>query len=490
MTEKEFQAYLDSWVPAHRDEMVKCLLDLIRIPSVGTDPVGDKPFGVEVDRAFRFYLDEARKAGFATKDVDGYAVHAEIGSGEGVAMALTHVDIVPVGSGWSKDPYGELSDGFIYGRGSQDNKGPTVACLYALMALKESGAPLKMRVRHVVGGNEESGFRCVRHYFEVEPQPTYGFSPDAMFPLVYAEKGSMNVIATAHLGHSGDKSRCGGGSSRCTLAEFSGGERANIVAGRAEAVVLVPEGQEDAITSSLMAAVEGARAAVGGPGPLEFSFEKGPGRVKAVSTGKPAHASTPHEGTNAITGLLLVLASLGDSLEGSESLAFLAGAAEIHGKGLGIDCSDDISGNLTCNLGVATLEKEPGGAGAVLRCVYNCRYPVKANGEELKARALGHPRPESVSVEVPSVGRSHYTDPESPLVRTLLRVYREETGDTRPPIAIGGGTYAKVIQGGVAYGPVLPGAPEVAHQADERISVDDLLFLVRIYARALFALAT
>ena len=306
MDEREFRTYLDSWIPAHRDEIVKCLLDLIRIPSVGTDPVGDKPFGVEVDRAFRFYLDEARKAGFATKDVDGYAVHAEIGSGDGIAMALTHVDIVPVGSGWSKDPYGELSDGFVYGRGSQDNKGPTVACLYALKALKESGAPLKMRVRHVVGGNEESGFRCVRHYFEVEPQPTYGFSPDAMFPLVYAEKGSMNVIATAHLTPSDPSAPPyaphRGGPSNCVLDEFSGGERANIVAGRAEAVLTVPEGREDAVTSSLMAAVEGARAEVGGPGPLEFTFEKGPGRVKIASVGKPAHASTPHEGTNAITG--------------------------------------------------------------------------------------------------------------------------------------------------------------------------------------------
>ena len=87
------------------------------------------------------------------------------------------------------------------------------------------------------------------------------------------------------------------------------------------------------------------------------------------------------------------------------------------------------------------------------------------------------------------MSNSHYTDPNSFLVQTLLQVYREETGDDSPPIAIGGGTYAKVIPGGVAYGPVMPGAVETAHQADEFISIDDLLLLVKIYARALFALA-
>jgi len=117
------------------------------------------------------------------------------------------------------------------------------------------------------------------------------------------------------------------------------------------------------------------------------------------------------------------------------------------------------------------------------------RYPVKADGEDLKNRALACKRPTGITVEVPNVGKVHYTDPESEIVKTLLRVYREETGDMSPPMAIGGGTYAKVIRNGVAYGPGIPGAPELAHQADERITKDDLRFMVRIYARALFALS-
>lgn len=480
MNEKEFASYLDKWIPAHKQEILDCLMRLLRFPSVGTEAVDGKPFGVEVDNAYRFYLEEAKKMGMQTKDVDGYAVHAEIGSGKEMAMALTHVDIVPVGSGWTKDPYGEVSGDLIYGRGSQDNKGPTAACLFALKALVESGAPLKRRVRHVVGGNEESGFRCVRHYFEVEEQPTYGFSPDAMFPLVFAEKGSMNVVVSFDLGN-------GAGPGRVRVLEFSGGERANIVAAGAEAVLQVPAGQEGWIVSELEEAVEGARFAVGGPGPLEFAFEQGKGTVKVTVKGKGAHASTPHEGTNAITGLAHVLGGLGESLEMSAPIAFISEGAEIYGKGLNIQSRDDISGRLSCNLGLARIEEKDGNR--VLRCVYNIRYPVKADGEELKSRALSCRRPDGVGVEVPNVGKTHYTDPESNVVKTLLRVYREETGDNSPPMAIGGGTYAKVIHNGVAFGPVRPGTPEVAHQADERITKDDLWFMVRIYARALFALA-
>jgi succinyl-diaminopimelate desuccinylase len=290
----------------------------------------------------------------------------------------------------------------------------------------------------------------------------------------------MNVVTSFDLG-------AGAGSGHARVLEFNGGERANIVAGGAHALLQVPAGQEGWIVAEMEDLVEDARFAAGGPGPLEFAFEQGTGTVKVTVKGKGAHASTPDEGTNAITGLAFVLGSLGDSLEKSKSIAFIAEGAEIYGKGLNIESCDDVSGRLSCNLGLARVEEKDGKR--LLRCTYNIRYPVKADGEELKSRALSCRRPDGVNVEVPNVGKTHYTDPESDVVKKLLKVYREETGDNSPPMAIGGGTYAKVIHNGVAFGPGLPGAPELAHQADERISLDDLWFMVRIYARALFALA-
>lgn len=482
MDDKAFSAFLDRWIPEHKDEMVQSLLGLLRIDSVGTPPLEGKPFGVEVDRAIVYFINEAEKYGMKTKNVDGYAAHAEIGEGQEMAMTLTHVDIVPAGTGWDHDPFGEVHEGVIYGRGTTDNKGPTVANLFALRALKEAGVPLKRRVRHVVGGNEESGFRCVRHYFEVEEQPTYGFSPDAAFPLVFAEKGSMNVQIEIAL--PGTLS----GGATCRLVELYGGERPNIVASKGIAVIEVPRGTEKDIVKELETRVQAARDFTGGPGPLEFLFEQNPGRLTVTTKGKAAHAATPDEGTNALTALAYLLSTLGERLETAPALRFMADAGNIDGKGLCIDSEDDISGKLTCNLGMAAVDEAEGGR--TVRVIYNIRYPVKVAGDQLRERADNCPRPEGVKVTVLGVGKPHYTDPESFLVKELLRVYREETGDMSAPIAIGGGTYAKVIPGGVAYGPGKPGTPELAHQANEAISVDDLLQLVRIYARALFALAT
>lgn len=510
MNEKEFASFLDFWIEDKREEIVDCLLELIRIPSVGSEPAEGMPFGKEVGKALQFFVDAAERFGLKTKNVDGYAAHAEIGAGQELVMALTHVDIVPAGSGWTRDPWGEVADGYVYGRGALDNKGPSVACLYAIRALKESGVPLKRRVRHVVGGNEESGFKCVEHYFKVEEKPTYGFSPDAEFPLVFAEKGSIKVSVELELDQGLDGpavSDTYNASEASEVSEatscpcdsegvqtpiafldgFTGGERVNVVADKASATLRVAKGCEDKVISLLESGVPSARDFAGGPEPLEFRFEKGNGFVNVAAKGKAAHASEPDKGTNAIAGLLYLLSSLGTLLASSEVIGFAAEASRINGEGLDVKCEDDISGPLTCNLGLASLELV--GGRPVLKCKYDIRFPVRARLEELKERILGCPRPKGVRIGIASASKPHYSDPESFLVKTLLRIYREETGDSSPPMAIGGGTYARVIPGGVAYGPVRPGEDGGVHQADERISIDDLMLLVRIYARALYALA-
>lgn len=482
MDEKQFASYLDEWLPRHQDEIVSCLMDLLAVPSVGGEPAPGKPFGEKVDDAFNYYIARAASLGLVTKNVDAYAVHSEIGSGPEMVMALTHVDVVPAGKGWTRNPWGEVSEGKIFGRGAQDNKGPTVACLYALKALKDANVPLKRRVRHVVGGNEESGFRCVRHYFEVEEKPTFGFSPDAYFPLVYAEKGSMNVQVTAELEPAS-----------VAIIEFSGGDRPNVVPQEARALLRVPVEKERGIIEALQKEIPHLQKELQGSHPVTFELTSSePSKVEIRTRGKACHASTPWEGANAIRGLAALISRLAMEGDGAweknrQIMDFIARAGEIYGKCLNIACEDDVSGKLTCNLGVATtVSAEP----LKLNIIYNIRYPVKATFEELMDRALNCPHPPGIFIEVKAGGKPHYTDPNSFLVKTLLRVYREETGDFSPPIAIGGGTYAKVIPGGVAFGPVRPGTPETAHQADEFLTIEDLVFQVRVYARALFALAT
>src|SRR5262249_22708073 len=160
-------------------------------------PEPNAPFGKPAREALDYTLALCERLGFRTKDVDGYAGHAEFGEGAEMVAALGHLDVVPEGDRWSKAPHGaEIEDGYIYARGCADDEGPTYAALFGAKALMDSGLPLKRRVRLVFGCNEESGFGCVKHYWEVakEERPVYAFTPDACFPLIYAEKGIANLV--------------------------------------------------------------------------------------------------------------------------------------------------------------------------------------------------------------------------------------------------------------------------------------------------------
>ena len=180
---------LSAWLDAHRAEIVETTQALLQIPSVEGEAAPGAPFGMETVRALDYALEVAAKFGLTTKNVDGYAAHAEwtapgVPAEAPIVGVLAHVDVVPPGSGWSHPPFGaEIADGKIYARGALDDKGPAMAGLWAILALKECGVPLSRRIRLILGANEESGFGCVKHYFSKEEMPVAGFTPDAMFPL-------------------------------------------------------------------------------------------------------------------------------------------------------------------------------------------------------------------------------------------------------------------------------------------------------------------
>ena len=75
------------------------------------------------------------------------------------------------------------------------------------------------------------------------------------------------------------------------------------------------------------------------------------------------------------------------------------------------------------------------------------------------------------------------------LIRTLQRVYTEQTGQEAELLAIGGGTYAKEMPNIVAFGPLFPGQPDIIHQPNEYIAVEDLILNAKIYAHAMYELA-
>lgn len=459
---------LHHWIDAHREEMIEALQGVLRIPSKKEPPAApNAPFGMPVRQALDYTLALCEKYGFRVKDVDGYAGHAEFGEGEEMVAAFGHLDVVPEGDRWSYPPFGAvIENGYIYARGASDDKGPTYAALFAARALMESGLPLRRRVRVIFGCDEESGFGCVRHYWGVagEERPVMGFTPDAGFPLVYAEKGIANLFLERRIDSEAAPLR---------VAWMRGGRRPNMVPDYAEARLT---GEIAALYAALVRLLKGWDR--------NISYEADETGVTVRAVGKSSHGASPQGGDNAVTRLARALLEL--NLPGDrEWLKWTAESAEYTGTGLGIQGRDDVAGPLTCNLGV--LEMAEGKA----RITYNIRYPVTWKFADLQERFQ------------PVIDRAGWTLAEhtdsSPLyvpldqepAKTLLRVYQEETGDTESkPGTMGGGTYARATPNAVAYGAGFPGASDgPAHEPDERLSLENYLRAAKIYAHALYELA-
>lgn len=456
-----------------KDDLVRDVQALVRIPSVRDDQQAQPgaPFGPKVAEALEHMLRRGREEGFRIKNVDGFAGHIEMGHGEKLVGVLGHIDVVPPGDGWTMDPFAaEVRDGRLYGRGAIDDKGPTVAAFYALKIVKELGLPLRKRVRLILGGDEESDWRCVAHYFQREEMPDVGFVPDADFPIIHAEKG----IIDADLVYEPDGTDEEGA---FTLVSFQAGRRYNMVPDAAEAVV---EGAGR--TEELLGLYEQFCRERG----VKGSIRQSEGAVVFQLEGVSAHGAEPERGKNAGVYLAQFLASL--PLDG-RSLPFVKFAAAVlsdtRGRKLGLAYRDERSGELTVNAGMLSYSRDGGGTIGL-----NIRYPVTADGDAIR-RTLA----ETAARHGFSLGRSvdtkpHYVDPGHELIRTLQRVYEQQTGEPARLLSIGGGTYARALTAGVAFGALFPGRPDVAHQKDEYIVIDDLVKATAIYAQAIYELAT
>jgi succinyl-diaminopimelate desuccinylase len=466
-------AHFARYAAEHLEQAAEHLAELVRIPSVKGEARPGAPFGEEVRRAIDAFLARGEREGFAARAVDGAAGHLEWGPpGAPLVGVLAHLDVVPEGDGWTRPAFGAVREGDrLYGRGTSDDKGGAVAAYWALKAVREWGGTPRRRVRLIVGGDEESGFECMERYFAVEEMPVMGFTPDAAFPIVAAEKGIVTFRLTGRL--SGD------GPTR--VVALGGGTRPNVVAASAAAILSVPADAAADAAAALGAARTPAGTGLqvqGGDG------ADGRGRLEVTASGRAAHGSTPELGANGAAALLTALATVpGLSERDRALLAFLGRAgSDLRGEALGIACADEPSGPLTANLGVISLN------GHTLEAQFNLRYPVTERLENLLERARRVAEPLGVSV-APEVHHAPLrADPESELVRTLTAAYRAETGQEARLLAIGGGTYARVLPIGVAFGPHWPEDEERAHGADEYLSLRRLQSAIAIYARAIAGL--
>ncbi len=460
MADPTVQRLLD-WLKEHEQNLLDDTVAMLRIPSLESEPEPNAPYGPENRRALDLALKLSQETGMRTTDLEGHLGYAEFGEGDKMVMSLGHLDVVPTGPGWKHEPFGaEIEDGYIYCRGAVDDKGPTMASFYAMRAIQACCPGLGVRMRQAFGCNEESGFGCVARYMETEEAPTFGVAPDSGWPCYHGEKGIANLelawaIPTGEF----------------EILELEGGQRPNIVIDSCSARVRVHPQARKVVEAKLADAWDRN---------VTFAWD---GDVLGVfAIGKASHGAHPFMGDNAATRTIRFLKEIAP-LSVEPLLEELLDAMHPGGAGLGIAGSDEQSRDLTANLGVINVRE------GKVEFLINVRYPVTWTGEKLQTmcrKYLETLRGE-FELQVTRDSPPLYFPLDHPLVKTVVEVYEEESGERKTPGTMGGGTYARAIPNTVSIGTGWDG-DGAAHETDERLKIENLFRMSRIYARILYRL--
>ena len=467
-----YKEKIEAWAEAHREEMLEDIKRLIRIRSDREDPLPGKPFGDGPAKALEEALKMAEGYGFHVKNYDNYVGTVDLlPENDRRLDILSHLDVVPVAEGWTvTEPFAPVvKDGKLYGRGAADDKGPSVAALYAARCVRDLGVSLPHNVRLIWGCDEECGSSDIEYYFAKEPYAEYTFSPDADFPLINIEKGGFHGTITAEYPESKTLPR---------ILSMDAGLKINVVPDKCRLVI---EGMRKGVAEIYCA---GAFEKTG----VRFRVTDLEKNIIAIEAqGEGAHAAHPEAGNNAITATLELIASMHlpdcPQAERLRALASLIPHGDTKGAGLGVDLSDEISGDLSLSLDIISVT--PTG----FKAQFDSRCPICATEENMKQVAAARCAEKGLKLEDTPMRPPHHVPAESPFVKTLLGAYVKYTGDTdAKPLAIGGGTYCHEIENGVAFGCTMPGTDNRMHGNDEFAVVEELVTSVKIFADVIISL--
>lgn len=460
---------LNQCIERHAQEMIRSLSEIVQIPSKYGEPKEGAPYGEQSRRALQYALDLGKKLGFdVVENVGDRACYAEYGTGNKVVGVFAHLDVVQEGEGWTYPPYGgEIHNNRIYGRGVVDNKGPYIASLYALYAIKELGLDLgDWRIRVVGGTNEELGCDDMEYYVEHCGAPDTGFTPDGIYPMSFTERG----INYYHMSYAFTEPSDG----PFKVVSLDGGEILNMVPDKAGAVL---EAADEQAAAAVVKAIDEYRERT----ERDVSGVQEGCRVLVTSRGRCAHSCTPFNGKNAVVAILMFLAeqNLGGSI--GKFLDFFQKKIGVTTDGslMGMKREDEC-GKLTFSLSKMSLDEKG------LKWIVNIRLPHTYKDqvtEDFKAQV----EPVGITVDSMDVHRSYMFEKDHPLIVTLRKVYEEMTGRDSTP-GHEGGTYAKVVPNIVPFGSIFPDTPDLCHRPDENVDLDEFVLDAKIFGNAMYAL--
>ena len=428
------------YIEDNYENMLNDLKRLVKYNSVLCDD--EKPFGSQNRKVLEEAILMMNEKGFNTKNVDYYACYGEVGQGDKTIGVVCHLDIVPAGEGWESNPFEVVHKGDrLYGRGVSDDKGAAVASMYAIKYLLDTNYQFKKKVRLILGCNEETGSKCIKHYVQKEGGVDMGFTPDGEFPGIYAEKGMISGVFKA----------------KSKIVSIKGGEASNIVCKKVECEL--PSGSYDATKFKKYLDDN------------NIKYEINDNTVTVF--GVAAHASAPDSGINAMSYLMEALYNADFNDEYVDLYHKYIGLF-VHGEKLGMLPLKDDETDTSVNIGV--IKKE----GDLILSSVDIRFPITRTVDDCK-KVLENIEP----LEIKNMINPLYFKKDSPMIKAMLKAYRDVTGDNSDMIAIGGGTYAKSINNIIAFGCAFNEEENHIHDANESLGIDDFKKQVEIYIEAI-----
>ena len=428
------------YIEDNYENMLNDLKRLVKYNSVLCDD--EKPFGSQNRKVLDEAISIMNEKGFNTKNVDYYACYGEVGQGDKTIGIVCHLDIVPAGEGWDSNPFEVVQKGDrLYGRGVSDDKGAAVASMYAIKYLLDTNYQFKKKVRLILGCNEETGSKCIKHYVEKEGGVDMGFTPDGEFPGIYAEKGMIGGIFKG----------------KSKIVNIKGGEASNIVCKKVECEL--PANSYDVAKFKKYLDDNNIKYEINGDTVTVF--------------GTAAHASSPDSGVNAMSYLMSALYNADFNDEYVDLYHKYIGL-DVHGEKLGMLPLKDDESDTSVNIGV--IKKE----GDYILASVDMRFPITRTVDDCK-KVLENIEP----LEIKNMINPLYFEKDSPMIKAMLKAYRDVTGDDGDMIAIGGGTYAKSIKNIIAFGCAFNEEENHIHDANESLGIEDFKKQVEIYIEAI-----
>lgn len=454
---KEIVSQIDVFLEKNRQNLVNDIIDIININSVKSEPDGKYIFGTGAGKVLEVTLEKAKQYGFDTKNYDYYCGIAQHGNTEKQFGIIAHLDTVPAGNDWLNSPFHAVEkDGFIIGRGANDDKGPAIAGLYVMRCIKELGINLNHGIKLILGCDEESGMSDIEHFLKCDKAPVFSFTPDTDFPVCNGEKGIMSLNMVFEKG-------------KGNLISIGGGVASNMVADRCTAVL-----------SNVTLALISSKITHS-----DFTIEQEGENVKITAKGISSHAAHPNNSVNAISKLSKILLEH-HLVTGNHKIILqhlVAILSDYNGVSLNIAFSDKPSGKLTHIGGMIRETSDK------ISLNLNIRYPVTIKCKQITDALEKTSQRYNCAIEELNDSPPSYTPADSEVIKLLSETFNTVSKKQMQPYVMGGGTYARHIPNTVAFGPNFSDRKPLfddcsrgsCHQPDECQNIDDLIMAIKIY---------